>query len=78
MREDGEEADLDADDDVPIPFRPRVPKAYRCKGGFRPRAPETFRRQGRLESNPQYHLQDLDRMSVACRCSHVAQLIAFS
>lgn len=38
-------------------------------GPFRPRAPKAFRRQGRLESNPRYQLQDPDRMSVDGWCN---------
>ena len=50
VQDDGEAEEPEIGEDVPIPFRPRAPKA--------------FRRKGRLAANPRFLQSDPDRISV--------------
>ena len=50
VQDDGEAEEPEIGEDVPIPFRPRAPKA--------------FRRKGRLAANPRFQQSDPDRISV--------------
>ena len=50
VQDDGEAEEPELGEDVPIPFRPRAPKA--------------FRRKGRLAANPRFLQSDPDRISV--------------